>query len=81
MLPPPHTSSISAASTQKHTRMPQPPASQRTKKVSAAPEKPTAPPTMPVASPFLSANHFWAQLITAGYKKAHPSPTGRLKHR
>ena len=49
-----------------------------TSRESTAPLAPAAPPITPVARPFLSAYHFWAQLMTAGYRNAHPIPTGRL---
>ena len=65
-LPAAHTASIRPPSTQKQTRMPHRPLRKRTRRVSAAPERPTAPPMTPVARPFFSAYHFWAQPITAG---------------
>ena len=46
--------------------MPACPPTHRTNSVRKAPEAPTAPPMTPVARPFLSRYHFWAQLITAG---------------
>ena len=61
--------------------MPARPETKPTKKERKAPEAPTAAPITPVASPLRPANHFWAQLITAGYKKAVPSPTGAPKPR
>ena len=65
-LPTAHTASMAPPSAQKQTRMPHRPLKKRTSRVSAAPDRPTAPPMTPVARPFLSAYHFWAQPITAG---------------
>ena len=73
-----HTASITPPKAPKAQRIPSFSPSTRTQSVKNPPESPTAPPISPVTKPFLPAYHFWAQLITAGYKNALPSPAGRL---